>query len=147
MTDSGEAPDFFTIEAGVNEFTQLAELSEALASRLGGWATDGADPASSAIMGSLSVCLTEHSDWWRAQIPESVLLQDARSAAAGSPRLSEVLARMEVRPPDRRAAVVPILDKLVVHLEALAGRMSPVGDGPALRVVRLVLADLEDRPS
>ena len=40
----------------------------------------------------------------------------------------------------------PVLDRLVAYLVALAERLSPLGDAPALRTIRLVLADLEDRP-
>lgn len=135
-----------TTEAGVHEFTQLAELSAALSGHLAAWSTDGADPASAGTMASLAARLDEHAGWWRDRIPESVLLEDARTEAAASPRLAEVLARLDVSPGDRSAAVVPILDGLVAHLVGLAGRLSPVGDAPARRVVRLVLADLEDRP-
>ncbi|MEE2957884.1 MAG: hypothetical protein VX488_02840 [Actinomycetota bacterium] len=135
-----------TTEAGVHEFTQLAELSEALAGYLAAWSTDGADPASAGMMASLAARLAEHAGWWRDRIPESVLLDDARTEASGSPRLVEVLARLNVDPADRSVAIVPILDGLMAHLAGLAGRLSPVGDAPARRVVRLVLADLEDRP-
>ncbi len=147
MSDEQANPvDVLTTEAGVHEFTQLAELSAALSGRLATWSTDGADPASAGTMASLAARLEEHAGWWRDRIPESVLLEAARSEASDSPRLGEVLARLDVDPADRSAAVVPILDGLVVHLVGLAGRLSPVGDAPARRIVRLVLADLEDRP-
>jgi len=136
-----------TVEEGVHEFTQLAELCDALATHLSGWSTDGADPASSGAMASLSTRLSEHAGWWRDRIPESVLLEEIRRDASGSSRLSDVLAHLDVNPPDRTAAVGPILDDLVTHLLGLAKRMSSIGDGPARRVVRLVLADLEDRPT
>ena len=135
-----------TVEESVYEFTQLAELCDALSMHLGGWSTDGADPASSGTMSSLSARLSEHAGWWRDSIPESVLLEEIRHEASGSPRLSDVLANLDVNPTDRTAAVVPILDGLVAHLLGLAKRLSLIGDGPARRVVRLVLADLEDRP-
>ena len=147
MSDDQTNPDLvLTTEGGVHEFTQLAELSAALSVRLSTWSTDGADPASAGTMASLAVRLDEHAGWWRDRIPESVLLEDARTEASDPSRLAEVLARLDVDPFDRSAAVVPILDGLVAHLVSLAGRLSPVGDAPARRVIRLVLADLEDRP-
>ena len=39
-----------------------------------------------------------------------------------------------------------VLDCLLAYLGVLSERLSPVGDAPALRTIRLVLADLEDRP-
>lgn len=135
-----------TVEGGAHEFTQLAELCEALAGLLDGWATDGADPSSAGVVSSLSARLAEHAGWWRDRIPESALLAEARDEASDPDRLAAVLAMLEVDPADRVAAVAPVLDGLVAHLVGLGGRLSPVGDGPARRVMRLVLADLEDRP-
>ena len=141
-----EGPTSLTTEGGTSEFTQLADLCEALAGQLGDWSTDGADIASSATMASLSARLTEHAGWWRDQVPESVLLAEARDAASNPVRLTAVLAMLDVAPSARMAAVVPVLDGVVAHLVGLADRLSPVGDAPARRVLRLVLADLEDRP-
>jgi len=135
-----------TTEGGAHEFTELAELCGALAATLGTWSTDGADPSSAGTMSSLSARLAEHAGWWRDRIPESVLLAEVRDEASDPDRLAAVLARLDVDPSDRVVAVVPVLDGLVAHLVGLAGRLSPVGDAPARRVVRLVLADLEDRP-
>jgi len=151
MTDHQPTADVpsagpLTTEAGVHELTQLAELSAVLSGHLAGWSTDGTDPASAGTMASLAARLSEHAGWWQDRIPESVLLEPARDEASGSSRLAEVLARLDVEPADRSAAVAPILDGLVAHLVGLADRLSPVGDAPARRVVRLVLADLEDRP-
>ena len=42
--------------------------------------------------------------------------------------------------------MAPVLDRLVAYLGVLSERLSPVGDAPALRTIRLVLADLKDRP-
>ena len=139
-------PDPLTTAEGVAEFVVLAELSTALSERLGGWSTDGAEPDSSATMASLAARLDEHSTWWTGRIPESVLLEGERTAASGSGRLAEVLGLLDVAASDRRAAVEPVLDRLVAYLVALAERLSPLGDAPALRTIRLVLADLEDRP-
>ena len=148
MTDAPlhEGPTSLTTEGGTSEFTQLADLCEALAGQLGDWSTDGADIASSATMASLSARLTEHAGWWRDQVPESVLLAEARDAASNPVRLTAVLAMLDVAPSARMAAVVPVLDGVVAHLVGLADRLSPVGDAPARRVLRLVLADLADRP-
>ncbi len=135
-----------TTEGGAYEFTQLAELCDALARRLGDWSTDGTDPSSARTMSSLSARLAEHAGWWRDRIPESALLEGTRDEASDSTRLDAVLAMLDVVPSRRVVAVVPVLDGLVSHLVGLAARLSPVGDAPARRVVRLVLADLEDRP-
>ena len=135
-----------TTEGGAHEFTQLAELCEALAGRLGDWSTDGIDPSSAGTMSSLSARLAEHAEWWRDRIPESELLQGTREEASDPTRLDAVLAMLDVAPPSRVAAVALVLNGLIAHLVGLAGRLSPVGDAPARRVVRLVLADLEDRP-
>ena len=75
-----------------------------------------------------------------------MLLEGERTAASGSGQLAEVLGLLDVAASDRRAAVEPVLDRLVAYLVALAERLSPLGDAPALRTIRLVLADLEDRP-
>ena len=144
--DLHATPDPLTTAEGVAEFVVLAELSTALSERLGGWSTDGADPDSSATMASLAARLDEHSTWWTGRIPESVLLEGERTAASGSGRLAEVLGLLDVAASDRRAAVEPVLDRLVADLVTLAERLSPLGDAPALRTIRLVLADLEDRP-
>ncbi len=148
VTDSpptgGPVP--LTAEGGAHEFTQLAELSEELAGRLGDWSTDGADPSSAGTMASLAARLTEHAGWWRDRIPESVLLAEARDRASDPARLDAVLSMLDVAPADRTEAVAMILDGLVAHLVGLADRLVPVGDAPARRVVRLVLADLADRP-
>jgi secreted protein with Ig-like and vWFA domain len=148
VTDAplNEGPTPLTTEGGAHEFTQLVDLCEALAGQLGDWSTDGADSASAATMASLSARLTEHAGWWRDQVPESVLLAEARDAASDPVRLTAVLAMLDVAPSARMAAVVPVLDGVVAHLVGLADRLSPVGDAPARRVLRLVLADLEDRP-
>ena len=144
--DMDAVPDPLTTTEGVAEFVVLAELSMALSERLDGWSTDGADPDSSAAMASLAARLGGHSAWWTERIPESVLLEGERAAASGSGRLAEVLGLLDVAASDRRAAVVPVLDRLVAYLGALAERLSPLGDAPARRTIRLVLADLEDRP-
>ena len=141
-----EGPTPLTTAGGTHEFTQLAELCEELAGQLGDWSTDGADSASAAMMASLSARLLEHAGWWRDQVPESVLLAEARDRASDPVRLTAVLAMLDVAPSARTAAVAPVLDGVVAHLVGLAGRLSPVGDAPARRVLRLVLADLEDRP-
>jgi len=142
----GEGPTALTTEGGAREFMQLADLCEALAGQLGDWSTDGADFASAAAMASLSARLTEHAGWWRDQVPESVLLAEVRDAASDPVRLAAVLAMLDVAPSARTAAVAPVLDGVVAHLVGLADRLSPVGDAPARRVLRLVLADLADRP-
>ena len=144
--DMDAVPEPLTTAEGVAEFVVLAELSTALSERLGEWSTDGADPDSSATMASLAARLDEHSTWWTGRIPESVLLEGERTAASGSGQLAEVLGLLDVAASDRRAAVEPVLDRLVAYLVALAERLSPLGDAPALRTIRLVLADLEDRP-
>ena len=148
MTDLSSAslpvgPVPLTTEGGAHEFTQLAELCEALAKRLGGWSTDGTDPSSAGTMSSLSARLAE---WWRDRIPESELLRGKCEEASDPTRLDAVLAMLDVAPPSRVAAVALVLNGLIAHLVGLTGRLSPVGDAPARRVVRLVLADLEDRP-
>jgi hypothetical protein len=75
-----------------------------------------------------------------------VLLAEVRDAASDPVRLAAVLAMLDVAPSARTAAVAPVLDGVVAHLVGLADRLSPVGDAPARRVLRLVLADLADRP-
>ena len=142
----GAGPDPLTTAEGVAEFVVLAELSTALSERLVGWSTDGADPDSSAVMASLGARLAEHSTWWTERIAESVLLDGERTTASGSGRLAEVLGLLDVEGSDRTAAVVPVLERLMAYLGALTERLSPVGDAPARRTIRLVLADLEDRP-
>jgi hypothetical protein len=144
--DMEAVQDPLTTAEGVAEFVVLAELSRALSERLAGWSVDGAGPGSSATMASLASRLDEHSTWWTERIPESVLLEGERTAASGSGRLVEVLGLLDVPASDRNAAVVPVLDRLVAYLDALAERLSPLGDAPALRTIRLVLADLADRP-
>ncbi len=146
--DMGAGYDPLTIAEGVAEFVVLAELSTALSERLVGWSTDGADPDSSAVMASLGARLAEHSTWWTERIAESVLLDGERTtaSASGSGRLAEVLGLLDVEGSDRTAAVVPVLERLMAYLGALTERLSPVGDAPARRTIRLVLADLEDRP-
>ena len=144
--DMGAGSDPLTIAEGVAEFVVLAELSTALSERLVGWSTDGADPDSSAVMASLGSRLAEHSTWWTERIAESVLLDGERTTASGSGRLAEVLGLLDVEGSDRTAAVVPVLERLMAYLGALTKRLSPVGDAPARRTIRLVLADLEDRP-
>ena len=135
-----------TTAEGAGEFIVLAELSTALSGRLAGWSTDGADPDTSATMASLAARLGEHSSWWMDRTPESVLLEGERAAASGAGRLTDILALLDVPPSDRRSAVAPVLDRLVAYLGILSERLSPVSDAPALRTIRLVLADLEDRP-
>ena len=142
----GAGSDPLTIAEGVAEFVVLAELSTALSERLVEWSTDGADPDSSAVMASLGARLAEHSTWWTERIAESVLLDGERTTASGSGRLAEVLGLLDVEGSDRTAAVVPVLERLMAYLGALTERLSPVGDAPARRTIRLVLADLEDRP-
>ena len=144
--DMGAGSDPLTIAEGVAEFVVLAELSTALSERLVEWSTDGADPDSSAVMASLGARLAEHSTWWTERIAESVLLDGERTTASGSGRLAEVLGLLDVEGSDRTAAVVPVLERLMAYLGALTERLSPVGDAPARRTIRLVLADLEDRP-
>lgn len=144
--DMGAGPDPLTTAEGVAEFVVLAELSTALSERLVGWSTDGADPDSSAVMASLGARLAEHSTWWTERIAESVLLDGERTTASGSGRLAEVLGLLDVEGSDRTAAVVPVLERLMAYLGALTERLSPLGDAPARRTIRLVLADLEDRP-
>ena len=144
--DMGAGSDPLTIAEGVAEFVVLAELSTALSERLVGWSTDGADPDSSAVMASLGARLAEHPTWWTERIAESVLLDGERTTASGSGRLAEVLGLLDVEGSDRTAAVVPVLERLMAYLGALTKRLSPVGDAPARRTIRLVLADLEDRP-
>ena len=144
--DMGAGSDPLTIAEGVAEFVVLAELSTALSERLVGWSTDGADPDSSAVMASLGARLAEHSTWWTERIAESVLLDGERTTASGSGRLAEVLGLLDVEGSDRTAAVVPVLERLMAYLGALTERLSLVGDAPARRTIRLVLADLEDRP-
>ena len=75
-----------------------------------------------------------------------MLLDGERTTASGSGRLAEVLGLLDVEGSDRTAAVVPVLERLMAYLGALTERLSPVGDAPARRTIRLVLADLEDRP-
>ena len=145
MGDGRESNPVTTAE-GAGEFIVLAELSTALSSRLAGWSTDGADPDTSATMASLAARLGEHAGWWMDRTPESVLLEGEQAAASGAGRLTDILALLDVPPSDRRSAVAPVLDRLVAYLGVLSERLSPVGDAPALRTIRLVLADLEDRP-
>ena len=145
MGDGRESNPVTTAE-GAGEFIVLAEFSTALSGLLAGWSTDGADPDTSATMASLAARLGEHSSWWMDRTPESVLLEGERAAASGAGRLTDILALLDVPPSDRRSAVAPVLDRLVAYLGVLSERLSPVGDAPALRTIRLVLADLEDRP-
>jgi len=142
----GRVSDPVTTVEGAGEFIVLAELSTALSGRLAGWSSDGADPDTSATMASLAARLGEHAGWWMDRIPESVLLEGERTAASGAGQPTDILALLDVPPSDRRSAVAPVLDRLVAYLGVLSERLSPVGDAPALRTVRLVLADLEERP-
>ena len=145
MGDGRESNPVTTAE-GAGEFIGLAEFSKALSGLLSGWSTDGADPDTSATMASLAARLGEHAGWWMDRTPESVLLEGEQAAASGAGRLTDILALLDVPPSDRRSAVAPVLDRLVAYLGVLSERLSPVGDAPALRTIRLVLADLEDRP-
>ncbi len=113
---------------------------------MGDWSTDGTDPSSAGTMSSLSARLTDHAEWWQDQIAESELLEGTREEASDRTRLDAVLAMFDVAPLGRVAVVALVLNGLIAHLVGLAARLSPVGDALARRVVRLVLADLEDRP-
>jgi hypothetical protein len=137
--------DRLTTERGVHEFTQLAELCERLAGRLGGWSTDGADPSSAGMMSSLAARLTEHAGWWRNLIPESVLLTQARDEASDPARLDAVLSMLDVTPSDRKVALASVLAGLASHLVGLFEQLVPVCDAPTRRVIKLVLADLDDQ--
>ncbi len=126
----------------------LAWLGDDLFARFGRWSADGLDAVSAPQLASLSRRLGEHAAWWRAQIPESVLLAaDVQDGPVNSGVAELVAAFDGVDPADRLIVAAAVVEALTADLTILAGRLNPVGDAAVARTLRLVLADLIDRPA
>ena len=137
-----------TAAEGARRWSGLAWLGAALFERLGAWSTDGADPSSAAALASLGRRLGEHVAWWQDLVPDSVLLAGDVHDGPVHPGVADLVAALDGVPAaDRLSVAGAVADGLAADLERLAGDLDAVADAPARRVVRLVLADLEDRPA
>jgi hypothetical protein len=82
-------------------------------------------------------------DQWRGLVPESVLLEDDRSAAP-TPAAREAIAALGACEPARRAdALRAMAESMRAEVDLLTARLSPVSDGAARRLAEFLRADLE----
>ena len=137
-----------TAAEGARRWSGLAWLGAALFERLGAWSADGADPSSAPALASLGRRLGEHVALWQDLVPDSVLLAGDVHDGPVHPGVADLVAALDGVPAaDRLSVAGAVADGLAADLERLAGDLDAVADAPARRVVRLVLADLEDRPA
>jgi|GEM_PF-225470 hypothetical protein len=141
-------PTPVTAAEGARTWSGLAWFCAALFERFGAWSNDGADPSSARELASLSRRLGEHVAWWQGLVPDSLLLADEVLDGPVDPGVAMLVEALAAVPPGGRlAAAAAVADVLDADLALLAGRLGTVGDAPARRIIRLVRADLEDRPA
>jgi hypothetical protein len=79
---------------------------------------------------------------WRALVPESVLLEDDRSAAP-TPSARDAIAALAASEPPRRAESIGALASAMRdEVDLLTARLSPVSDGAAARLAEFLRGDL-----
>jgi hypothetical protein len=107
-----------------------------------GWVDGVAAPRRKAAVAVTARVFGWQAAQWRALVPESVLLEDDRSAAPAASaraaidalRASDAAQRVE----SLRALVVAMADEVGL----LTARLSPVSDGAAVRLAEFLRADL-----
>ena len=83
-----------------------------------------------------------HAAQWRALVPESVLLEEHRSAVPG-PAAAEAIAELvRAEPAVRVDSLRALAGKMCDEVDLLATRLSPVSDGAAARLATFLRADL-----
>ena len=96
--------------------------------------------------------LGQHAQWWRAALPDSPALDGASRVGPPSDRWAQIMASIGEHVASARSgeAVGELfeiaLPELETTLDQLRAETSPVGDGAAIRIARMVAADVaEDR--
>ena len=94
----------------------------------------------------------QHAQWWRAALPDSPALDGASRVGPPSDRWSQIMGSIRdhvasARPDEAMAELFDIaLPELETTLDQLMAATSPVSDGAASRIARMVAADVaEDR--
>ncbi len=128
-------------------FEALALALETLFADVGAWVRDSADPSVAVALATVSRRLGEQAVAWRALVPESVLLADARAAAHAAAAAGSVWGAAGVPRPgagdaERVRLLRSVLADLGAHAAALAVRLSPVADGAAARQASVLAVDL-----
>ena len=139
---------FFSTADGARIFGGIAWLSSQLAQHFLGWASDGLDTSAAPEMRSMGRRFEQQAGWWKALVPESVLLQDQVLDGPVSAEVAAILTALKALPPGQRlAACGLVVDTWQEDVAGLAEAMTTVGDAPALRVAGLVGVDFEDFPA
>jgi hypothetical protein len=84
-----------------------------------------------------------HAAHWRALIPESVLLEDARAAAPGAAAGKALTDLAEAEPEARLDSLRALAAEMRAEVDLLTARLSPVSDGAATRLAAFLRTDLE----
>ena len=94
----------------------------------------------------------QHAQWWRAALPDSPALDGASRVGPPSDRWAQVMDDLgehvaSARPDEAVAELLEIvLPELELTLDQLMAEASPVSDGAAIRIARMVATDVaEDR--
>ena len=94
----------------------------------------------------------QHAQWWRAALPDSPALDGASRVGPPSDRWAQIVASIgdhvaSARPDEAAAELFDTaLPELEIMLDQLRAELSPVSDGAAIRIARMVAADVaEDR--
>jgi hypothetical protein len=114
---------------------------------LGGWSGTVAEPRTRALLAETSRHHAWHAELWHDLLPDLPHLPAADLVAPDEPTAAIVTALEAVDGTDARATLAAVhegalphlADRYAEHLE----RTTPVTDGPTIRALRLVLADIE----
>jgi len=138
---------FFSTADGARIFGGMAWLSSQLAEHCLEWASDGLDASAAPEMRSLGRRFEQQAAWWKALVPESVLLQDQVLDGPVSAEVAAFLTALKALPPGQRlAAGGLVINAWQEDVAGLTAAMTTGGDAPVLRVAGLVDADFEDFP-
>jgi hypothetical protein len=84
-----------------------------------------------------------HAAQWRALVPESVLLEDARGAAPAAAAAAAIAELVQAEPTVRVDSLRALAATMRDEVDRLSTRLSPVSDSAAARLATFLHADLD----
>lgn len=133
-------PDIASAAGHVGELVWLASR---LFEITGSWATAGHDPSADVAFASASSRFAWQAGEWRRRLPVLREVDVQLLIRPGSDRIRQVLQQLAETGPDaRRDALRRFVDRLDGSFGTFASHASPLRDGPVLRSIDRIRADL-----
>ena len=143
LFDLPEPPASLTAADTARVYSTVAWSCEQVFVIAAGWLDSMASPEAKVSVSVAARIFGWHAAQWRALIPESVLLEDDRTAAPATAVREAVAGLARSEPEARVDSLRTLAAEMSAEVDRLMARLSPVSDGAATRLAAFLRIDLD----